>query len=134
LLPLVGSEQFAEQLGKRALLLFVERRQQGGLVCEMQGRYSVHKGRSFGGELDQHSAGVVWIGDALDEVGALEAVEPVGDCPGRPHQRDVELRGREAVCGLVATEAGEHVPGCTVQPEFGELGVDARVDVCGRPA
>ena len=59
----------------------------------MQRRYSVHESRSFGGELDEHSARVIGIGDALDETGTLEAVEPVGDCAGGAHQRDVELGG-----------------------------------------
>ena len=69
---------------------------------------------------------------ALDEPALGEAVDAVGDRPGRDHRAAHQLAGGELVRRPAAAQGGEHVVHPVLEAEAGEVLGEAAVDEAGQ--
>src|SRR5205823_14862540 len=83
---------------------------------------------ALGGELDQDPAAIVRVGEAADQAGVLEAVEPVRHRAARELHQPREPAGRAAVDLLFAGRQAKELPLRVVELELGESLVEGAVE------
>jgi hypothetical protein len=93
----------------------------------------VDEGQASGCEAHDDLAAVVGVRAAVDEPALGEAIDAVGDRPGRHHRAAHQHAGGEFVRRPAAPQDGEHVVHPVLELEAGEVLGEAAVDEAGQP-
>jgi hypothetical protein len=117
---LEGCEQSAQLSRQGCPAGFVEPTEQRPLAVQQVGHGVVHRPAAGSGEPHEHPAPVVRVGMALDEVAALEPVDPVGHGAAGDQGLLDELAGGQLVGVACSAQCREHIELPALEAVLGE--------------